>query len=243
MSIIKLNNALNKINNKKSMIREVCTSANINISEGIIELKTNGVPSIISISYSGTALFSSLIPIYFKVKTGKNKIIINNLFRKNIPENILSYQGNISITHCIIISCDSSKLSANITNSQNLALLNKSETNLEDDSLVLFEETPHVKQKLNISGIKGKIIPPSSFSPDGKLQKYGKKEVEEISSIITEIAPSISFSKEDRDRIIKRPVILKESYRQQIDKLGGKTPDGDKIRYGDVQGNFKKYRK
>ena len=61
----------------------------------------------------------------------------------------------------------------NITNSQNLALLNKSETNLEDDSLVLFEETPHVKQKLNISGIKAKIIPPSSFSPDGKLQKYG----------------------------------------------------------------------
>ena len=124
-----------------------------------------------------------------------------------------------------------------------LALLNKSETNLEDDTLVLFEETPPIKQKLNISGIVSRKINPSSFNSKGKVQKYGEKEVEEISSIITEIAPSLLFSKEDRDRITKRPVILKESYRQQIDKLGGKTPDGNKIRYGDVQGNFKKYRK
>ena len=243
MSILKINKAIRHLNNTIASDKEICTNAELDTSEGIIRLKTNGIPAIISISYSGKALFSSMMPIYLKVVIGKNKIVINNIFRKQIPENILSFTGDFTLTHCIIISQDASKLSANITNSQNLALLNKSETNLEDDTLVLFEETPPIKQKLNISGIVSRKINPSSFNSKGKVQKYGEKEVEEISSIITEIAPSLLFSKEDRDRITKRPVILKESYRQQIDKLGGKTPDGNKIRYGDVQGNFKKYRK
>ena len=243
MSKIKLNKTLKRIINNKKLIRTICTNAEIDTTDGIIKLKTNGVPCLISIHYEGLASFTNMLPIYFKVISGTQKIIINNLFRRNVPETLFSYVGDIEIKGCVIISQDGSKLPTSIKNTKNLDFLNKSETNLDDDTLILFEEeADYNRPKTREYGVKPRKIYPS-FNSQGKVQKYGKKEVEEISSIITEIVPSLSFSKEDRDRIPKKPVILKESYRQEIDKLGGKTPEGDKIRYGDVQGNFKKYRK
>ena len=222
MSIVKLNKALKKINNKSKSIRTICTKAELLVSEDTIRLKTNGVPFIVSIAYSGVGLFSSLMPLYIKVIEGNGKIIINNLFKKNIQERLLFYSGNPEIISCVITSQDGSKLSATINDIKKINLLNNSETNLEDDTLILFEEPKQQKAKLSSSGLAPKKISRSSFNSQGKVQKVGKKEIEEIANIITEISPSItSVSKE---RTAKQPVRVSQSAQRQLSRTRLRVP-------------------
>ena len=195
MSIIKINESLKSLHKRYSSAKKIPNQAVISLSNGIAKLEINGIPAIISIQYEGTGTFTSLMSLFYKVQISKNKIIINNLFRKPIPEEIFTYSGNINLIRCIIINGDGSKLDANITNNQNLDKINISKTNLEDDTMVIQEQSKEYDIKTSYSGLSRKKIKSGTFNQFGKTQKYGKKEVEELSSIITDIAPSLIKSK------------------------------------------------
>ena len=141
MSIIKINESLKSLHKRYSSAKKIPNQAVISLSNGIAKLEINGIPAIISIQYEGTGTFTSLMSLFYKVQISKNKIIINNLFRKPIPEEIFTYSGNINLIRCIIINGDGSKLDANITNNQNLDKINISKTNLEDDTMVIQEQS------------------------------------------------------------------------------------------------------
>lgn len=220
MSLVKLNKALKKINNKKNLIRETCTSAELFISKNTIELRTNGMPLIVSIAHSGNGLFSSSMPVYIKLVEGNGKLIINNVFKKEMPEKILSFFGNPSISACVIFSQDGSKIKATINNMSKLSLIGSSKTNLEDENLILFEEPRERKIPIPISGISRKLISKSSFNSQGKVQKYGKREIEDISSLITELA-SPSVKKTRLTRYSARKPVAKAPIKK-VKKLGGK---------------------
>ena len=55
-------------------------------------------------------------------------ILITNLFRRNIPNTILEYSGDITIYSCQIMNFDGSKIRATINNNQNEQLLDKAKT-------------------------------------------------------------------------------------------------------------------
>jgi hypothetical protein len=240
MSVLRLNKALGYINSIKDTSQSICTEAEVEIGEGVVDLKVNGTPSVVSISYNGTALFSSLMPLFFKVSIGSNKIIINNIFRKEIPETLLSYDGNITVTHCLIISKDSSKISATIKNNQNLLLLNKSETNLEDNDEIFIEELPELRKRLTSSGMARRKINSSYTIGGSKASVYSKKESESVSTLIKEISTSQSVHKKiTADKITASKQALNLNKAKSVQKIS----EENKIRYGDVQGNIKKYRK
>ena len=120
------------------------------------------------------------------------------------------------------------KIHANITNNQNLNKINKSETNFDDDTIILHEQSSEEYVKLTYSGLSKRKIKRGTFNELGKTQKYGKKEVEEISSIITEVAPSLIASKNRIETMQKK--LLKEKTKpsdskstiEKGKKLGGK---------------------
>ena len=190
MSIIKINESLKSLHKRYSSAKKIPNQAVISLSNGIAKLEINGIPAIISIQYEGTGTFTSLMSLFYKVQISKNKIIINNLFRKPIPEEIFTYSGNINLIRCIIINGDGSKLDANITNNQNLDKIN-----ISNDTMLIQEQSKEYDIKTSYSGLSRKKIKSGTFNQFGKTQKYGKKEVEELSSIITDIAPSLIKSK------------------------------------------------
>ena len=233
MSKIKLNKALKKIIENKKSIKPICTEAEIDTGDGFIQLNTNGVPSLISIQFNGSVAFENMMPVYFKVISSPQRIIINNLFKKNVPKVLFSYIGEVEILNCSIISQDGSRIAVSVKNSNNLDLANKSKTNFEDDTMILFEEESlYKKPKIKQYGVAPRLIKPS-FNSQGKVQKYGKIEAENISSIITEVSPSIAPLPKGK---VSMPMSAKS-----LTKI--KPIIKDKVRYGDVQGNFKKYRK
>ena len=109
-----------------------------------------------------------------------------NIFKKDIPEIILEYFGDIIIYSCEVTNFDGSKIRATINNNQQESLLNKSETNVEDDTLTLFEEPKQIKKRSSLnSGLIEPTIKSNSINTFGKIQKFGKIEKEDLINIVT----------------------------------------------------------
>ena len=191
MSLVGLNKSLNRINSKKTLVKTTVNDATLTSIDSSVELEISGLPSIIIINYKGTVSIARNLNMFFKIKVSNNTILINNLFRKKMPLKLFDFMGDLTLIRCNIISCDGSKIDATIKNTQNLELINYSKTNLEDDSLVIFEERKRLSRTLPQSGLKKPASKTLFYSPTGSVQKYGKKEAEDISSIITEVAPSL----------------------------------------------------
>ena len=210
MSIVKLNKKLNNILKDKFQNIPIATSSTLSILDNKIEFEINGVPSNIIINYSGTGKFISKMPIDIKTRIGKSIILITNLFRRNIPNTILEYSGDITIYSCQIMNFDGSKIRATINNNQNEQLLDKAKTNLEDDTLILYDEPKvKVRRSSSNSGLIKPTINPSAINEFGKIQKYGKIEKETLASAIREFAPRVRKDakykplKEAKQRILK----------------------------------------
>tara|TARA_Y100001938_G_scaffold103033_1_gene140690 strand:+ start:221 stop:814 length:594 start_codon:yes stop_codon:yes gene_type:complete len=187
---MKLYQTLNDIKSNKLKDVQTCSNSVLNILDNTIELDINGVPSNVLITYSGTGIFLSKMPIDIKVKVGKTTILISNIFKRNIPNVILEYSGDITINSCQVMNFDGSKIRATINNNQNEQLLNKAKTNMEDDTLILYDE-PKVKvsRSSDKSGLIKPTIIPSVINEFGKIQKYSKIEKETLANVIREFAP------------------------------------------------------
>ena len=209
MSSLKLYKKLKQIYNNKLSNIPLVTSSTLNIIDNNIEIDLNGMPSSILIDYTGSGIFQSEMPINIKVKISKNKILIVNTFKKNIPSFILSFSGNINITHCQIMNFDSSKIASTINNNQKEQLLDKAKTNMEDDTLVLYEESKPIETSAYKSGLIKPTINPNTINKFGKIQKYGKIEKQSIVNTI------VDFSQ--KNKIISKYNPLKEA--KQIEQV------------------------
>ena len=207
---MKLYQTLNDIKSNKLKDVQTCSNSVLNILDNTINLNINGVPSNVLITYSGTGNFLSKMPIDIKVKVGKTTILISNIFKRNIPSVILEYSGDITINSCQVMNFDGSKIRATINNNQNEQLLNKAKTNMEDDTLILYDE-PKVKvtRSSDKSGLIKPTIIPSAINEFGKFQKYGKIEKETLVNVIREFTPRVQKDakykplKEAKQRVIK----------------------------------------
>tara|TARA_R100001082_G_scaffold41914_1_gene22300 strand:+ start:95 stop:781 length:687 start_codon:yes stop_codon:yes gene_type:complete len=189
---MKLYNKINKIKNSVFNNVSIATNSTLFILDNTIELEINGTPSNILITYSGAGTFLDKTPIDIKVKISKSSILITNVFKKQIPNIILEYSGDITINSCQIMNFNGSKIRSTINNNQNELLLNKAKTNMEDDTLILYDEP---KIKVNRSSGKSGLIKPNisrnAINEFGEVQKYGKIEKETLVNVIREFAPRV----------------------------------------------------
>lgn len=210
MSVISL---YNKIKDDRLKDINIATSSTLSLLDNTIEFEINGTPSNIVINYSGTGRFFSKLPINIKTKIGKTVVLISNVFQQEIPKVLFEYSGNITIYSCQVMNFDGSKLQTIINNNQNEQFINKQKTNLEDDTLILYDTPKTEVVRPFKSGLVKPIIKQSSINKFGKVQKYGKTEVEIISKTIKERVPVMQkqakykpvkeLAKPQREKIIK----------------------------------------
>ena len=226
---MKLYNRINKIKNNVLNNVVIVTHSTLSILDNEIEFESNGLVSNILITYSGAGTFFDNTPVGIQTKIGKTSILITNVFRKEIPKIILQYSGDITINSCQVMNFDGTKIRSIINNSQNEQLLDKAKTNMEDDTLILYDEP---KTKIPRSPSNSKLIKPrikpNTINKFGKIQKYGKSEIETISNIIKQRVPVRQkqaltvkeLAKPQRERIIKEPKPTKQT--NTIKYEGGK---------------------
>ncbi len=189
MASIKLYKKLKEIYNDKLSNIALVTNSTLNIIDNSIEIDLNGMPSNILMNYTGVGIFESKMPIDIKVKVSKNKILIINTFKRDIPSVMFSFSGDINITNCQIMNFDGSKIASTINNNQKEQLLDKAKTNMEDDTLILYDEPKPQEVPAFRSGLIKPTINPSAINEFGKIQKYGKIEKETLANVIKEFAP------------------------------------------------------
>ena len=226
---MKLYNRINKIKNNVLNNVVIVTHSTLSILDNEIEFESNGLVSNILITYSGAGTFFDNTPVGIQTKIGKTSILITNVFRKEIPKIILQYSGDITINSCQVMNFDGTKIRSIINNSQNEQLLDKAKTNMEDDTLILYDEP---KTKIPRSPSNSKLIKPrikpNTINKFGKIQKYGKSEIETISNIIKQRVPVRQkqaltvkeLAKPQIERIIKEPKPTKQT--NTIKYEGGK---------------------
>lgn len=221
MALVKLYNKLNEINKTNLKDIPISTNSTLSILDNTIEFKINGKPSNILINYTGAGIFESKMPINIKVKISKTSILIVNIFKQQIPEIMFNYSGDINITSCQVMNFDGSKIEATINNNQNEQLFNKSKTNMEDDSLILYEETK-VKSKTPFkSGSIKPVINKSLINKFGKIEKYSKPEKETIAKTIIKSAPRVNRTLK-REAVKSRTIKTKPTIKRKPKYKGGK---------------------
>ena len=170
---------LNAIKKRVANIPSV-NSATLEYDESSIYLKKDGTISTMVIQYKGEVYFKSLMSPLITIKVSKNCIYIFNFFRKDFPIRMFEYSGFLNITNCKIMSFNQQPFSPTIFNKIGEDAADKSETNLEDDDMVLFDyEKEKFAGKIN-RGYNKQRLAYNKISDNGILQKYGKAELETI---------------------------------------------------------------
>ena len=227
--MIKIYETLKRIKENKFKDIQTPTHSTLFLSDNDIELEINGIPSSILISFSGTGSFLKKMPIDIKVKIGKGTILISNTFLKEIPRLLFSYLGNIKVYDCQIMNFDTSKIRAEVKNNQIEDIISQSKTNMEDDTLIIREDVEIVNKKMPSSGLINPILDKSIFDDYGKIQKYGKRDVEKLSATIRQFIPlRVESSTKVRTPDVSRPTVSKPTVFEpvvtapKIKKKGGR---------------------
>ena len=127
-----------KANEDKTVINPA--SALISVGQSEIDLDIPGVPSVIEITYKGICNLGNLLPMTFKVNLLKNKIVIVNVFKKDIPKTIFNYTGKIEITDCEILTFTGNRFKATINNNELQEIIDGQRTKVEDDTMIIHEQ-------------------------------------------------------------------------------------------------------
>ena len=174
-NLIKTLSIAKSFNSKKILLP--VSAATLNINDYQIEIIINGIPSVVQIEFEGAASFSSLMPLLIKSRISKNSILISNIFRHPFPKKIFNYSGDIRVLNCKIINFDGTSTAPTINNLHDTDKLGKSETNVEDEDLILFDEPKEIKSKrrsFSRPSLSGKL---STAINNMEIGKLSSKEI------------------------------------------------------------------
>ena len=143
-NLISMLKIANLLNNKKH--NAPVTDATLNVSENEIEIIINGIPSVIEIQYNGGAILNSLMPYFITSNINKNSILISNILRYPFPKKIYSYSGDIRVVGCKILNYDGTLVYTSINNLHDTDKIGRSNTNIEDEDLILFADDKTKKE-------------------------------------------------------------------------------------------------
>ena len=146
---------LQKIKAKRalySMILKSPSHATLNTNSGIATFKSDGVPKMIEINYSGRLYIYNRLPDGYFISNSSNTIKIINLLGRRINEDgiIFKYLGIFNALSVSVYSFQNSRIKGTIQNDDITASVDKQETNLEDDTTIIGQD-----------GSVARFVPPS----------------------------------------------------------------------------------
>ena len=184
-----LKNLSRQINYRKSIKGDLLkhpNNATIYADNGFVSLKINGIPHAITIYYKGEIYLHNPLSAYYRVKYSQHKLVVLNIFRKKLPEDLFSYNGNMTITDCDVSTYNGDVFKATIKRENVEILLNNQKTKLEDDTLILREEVQYDTAIIGKSGFQKARINPNVLGASGKYQKLEKLDLNQIASSMEE---------------------------------------------------------
>lgn len=177
MNTIQTLRKLKEINSKFSL--EEPTFARLFIEDSSVFLDINGIASVIEIYFDGD-IFINQGSSMFKYHYKKNKITIYNTFNREI-DSLFSYSGIIEVKDVIITTNTGRTLRVDVSSNQDQDIINKQKTNVEDDTLIIYDEMIPGEPTIPLTpfkrGVFKKQISPNSFNEQGKFQKFEKAYV------------------------------------------------------------------
>ena len=176
--------------------------ATIYADDGFINLDINGVPHSITIYYKGEIYLNNHLSAYYRVRYSQHKLMILNLFRKKLPKYLLDYQGYMEIIDCDVSTYNGDIFKATIKRENVEILLNNQKTKLEDDSIILREESSMINKQIGKAGFQKARINPNIVGAGGKYQKLEKLDLSQIASSMDDMSIR---EKPIRQRGISRP--------------------------------------
>lgn len=156
--------------NSSSINIEEPTKADIYSEDGNVFLDINGVPYLIKINYTGSVFIKKTLAPNFSLDYSSSKLVVINRLRKEIPKPLITFNGNINILDCEILTYSGSLFKASITNTVLESFIQNQETKFDDNTLILREEQRVATSMVNRGGYIGSKLQPNAISSEGKFQ-------------------------------------------------------------------------
>ena len=138
------------------------TKGVLKVTDDAVELDVNGGFRRLCINFTGGIYIYNNLPDGYSIKMTDSLIAIDNLLLKNLKnDNILfRYNGSFEISRVYIITLGGATINLEIEDINRLELINNSKTNLEDETLLLLEESAArdiviTKQGIDDDSIRG----------------------------------------------------------------------------------------
>ena len=226
----------NYVKNFKDKFPKMVTHAEITVSDSTVSLNVVGIPSLILIYYSGSCRIENSISIGHKYKVSNRKVLINNPFGKKFPEDLFYFLGDFKIERCDILSFDGSKFIPDIVLLSEIENLNEKNLDVDKDDSIIQDDKLTKKRLTSFGRSKsnyGKYV----VSENHILNKYGKAEIDEVVSIVTQalgvrlkgykVSPKTvaleGLMIGDKSKpIVTKPTIARPTVSKPIKKEGGK---------------------
>ena len=121
---------------------EESSSGTINITDNSVLLDMVGAFKVLKIVYRGNIFIYNKLPEGYSIRVNDNVIRIVNLLGRNLPNDkiIFNFDGNMSVYKAEVKTFNANKFLLDIENIDELRLVDKSKTNLEDDTLLIIDE-------------------------------------------------------------------------------------------------------
>ena len=117
------------------------TNATIDIVDSKVTIDINGDFRILKINFRGNVFLYNKLPDGYQIRITGNTIYIYNLLGKSLSKNrLFDFSGKLDIRKAEIKSFTGNKFFCSLNDIDANILINHSKTNLEDDTLLLFEE-------------------------------------------------------------------------------------------------------
>ena len=138
------------------------SKANLQCIDNVVTFDCEGAFSMLIIKFTGNVYIYNKLPDGYKIRMGKDKIIIINKFGRLLKDNILfEFNGTFSPVLAVVYTFGLKNFTANIFDRNKLELISQSKTKVEDETLLFLEEGENTRlpifytNKIDDDSVKG----------------------------------------------------------------------------------------
>tara|TARA_Y100001963_G_C6763967_1_gene441203 strand:+ start:1487 stop:2125 length:639 start_codon:yes stop_codon:yes gene_type:complete len=131
---------IKKIKSMDSVENQNPNNAKIYTEETSVYFDVNGNIFSLEIVYKGIIRLQSSLGVQFRVNYSDNKITIINLLNQPLPNKLFDYYGDMQILDCRVLTYSGVFFKATINNDNRDVSVQNQKTNVEDDTLTIYDE-------------------------------------------------------------------------------------------------------
>ena len=212
------------------------TSANIESIDNDVTLDINGHFMSMAIKYTGIVNIYNKLPDGFSMTLNQDTIMIRNILNRRIEGDVIfKFSGQFLMKSAVITTYTNNTLVANVSNKNELELLESSKTNVEDDTIIFTEAVEPVfdsrvgnsKSTIDDNTIYGLYTDKPINGYTGYYHYHPKEKIYMSGKRLS--AQSVPITS-DINKTEKKKALLKKVYNKLVIKTKANKRPTDKIK-------------